>query len=444
MDLIYDKLDKLFDQLWPICRSISGPGIAQSLEIIKKHIPLEVVKIPTGETVLDWIVPPEWELISATLHTEDGVLVLTADDSNIHVLNFSEPFTGIISYEELCDHLYSDPAYPDAIPYVTSYYTRRWGLCISDSKKKTLRKDIKYKVEINTKIYDGFLRYGEYLLEGETDQTILIATYLCHPSLANNELSGPLASVGLYNKLFSMKKRHYSYRFLFWPETIGSVSFLAKTSKNELEKIAAGIVLTCLGGPSKKISFKNSRRDWVGQSTEIDELVKSFCKNDGNYFANREFSPTGGSDERQLCSPGANLPVIQAARTIYGEYPQYHTSLDTKDFMKVGSVIDSVNGIYLFIRALELNRTKLKSTILAGEPMLGKRNLYPTVNGPQTRSMSSDRVVDVREQLNLLLQVISLMDGSRNLIEIANFLGVSYDALIPTVESLINEGLIQL
>jgi aminopeptidase-like protein len=306
-----------------------------------------------------------------------------------------------------------------------------------------LRKDIKYKVDVNTKIYDGFLRYGEYLLKGDTDQTVLIATYLCHPSLANNELSGPLASVGLYDKLSSMKKRHYSYLFLFWPETIGSVSFLAKTSKSELGKIAAGIVLTCLGGPAKRISFKHSRRDWVGQSTEIDELVKSFCKNDGNYFANREFSPTGGSDERQLCSPGANLPIIQAARTIYGDYPQYHTSLDTKDFMKVGSVLDSVNAIYLFIRALELNRVKLRPTILGGEPMLGKRGLYPTVNGPQTRRMSSDGVVDVREQLNLLLRVISLVDGSRGLMEIADFLGASYDALVPTVESLINEGLIQ-
>ena len=440
--MMYEQLDELFDELWPICRSITGPGIAKSLEIVSDRIPLEIKRVPTGTAVFDWVVPPEWELVSATLCTEDGEKVLSTDDCNLHVLNFSEPFSGVVSYDELAEHLYSDPSLPEAVPYVTSYYRRRWGFCLSESQKKELLRDINYRVEIITRIYDGFLRYGELFLQGDSDETVLLTTYLCHPSMANNELSGPLALVGLYNKLSELRSRHYSYRFLVWPETIGSISYLATTNERDLDAVVAGLVLTCLGGPSETVSFKHSRGDWVGEPARIDTLVRSVCRNDGQYYRERDFSPTGGSDERQLCSPGVNLPVIQAARTVYGDYDQYHTSLDTKDFMTIDSVVDSVEKVFLFLRAFELNRSNLVSAVRGGEPMLGKRGLYPTTNSPQSRRMSTDHTVDLREQLDLLLQVVSLVDGGRTVSEIADFLGVSYDALVPTVESLIDEGLL--
>jgi aminopeptidase-like protein len=245
----YQQLEDLFDQLWPIARSISGPGIKESLEIIKKVIPLEIKEVKTGEVVFDWTIPPEWKLNSASLYTDDGEKILSTADTNIHVLNFSEPFSGYVDFDELDKHLFSDPSFPEVVPYVTSYYVRRWGLCLSDRKRQALKKNIKYRVEIDTEIYDGYLRYGEAVLKGKSEKTVLLSSYLCHPSLANNELSGPLSLVGLYKKIAAKKERFYTYRFLFIPETIGSITFLAKTPKEELEKIESGIVLTCCLSP---------------------------------------------------------------------------------------------------------------------------------------------------------------------------------------------------
>lgn len=439
----YQEIDALFDRLWPITRSITGPGITSSLEILQNHIPIKINEVATGTKVFDWTVPPEWHLNSATLYTEEGEKVLSTDDSNIHVLNFSEPFSGIVDYETLEKHLYVDETLPDAIPYVTSYYVRRWGLCLSKKQKEALDKTKKYKVDIDTKIFDGALRYGDYTLKGKSKETVLLSTDLCHPSLANNELSGPLALVWLYDYLSNLKDRHYTYRFLIIPETIGSITFLANSSSKELERIVAGLCLACLGGHFQTVSFKHSRRHWVGQPTKIDDLVESFCKHDGSGYSERQFTPTDGSDERQYCSPGINLPVVQAARTVPGEYPEYHTSLDNKDYMNIDTVINSSERLALFLRAFELNASTLSSVVEGGEPMLGKRDLYPTVNSSQTRSVSSDAVFDSREQLNLLLNVISLIDGTRSVTDIVEFLGAPYDAVIPTIDALIEKGLIQ-
>mgnify|MGYP001162803813 CR=1 FL=1 len=438
----FQEINNLFNKLWPICRSITGPGIKESLEIIQKFLPLKLKKIKTGSKIFDWVVPPEWKLNSASLHTNDGKYILSTKDTNIHVLNFSIPFSGEINFEELNKHLFSDPKIPHAVPYVTSYYARRWGLCISHNQRKKLKKNKKYKVKIDTKIYNGFLRYGDLILEGQSKKTILFSTYLCHPSLANNELSGPLCLVALYQKLKKIKNRFYTYRFIIIPETIGSIAFLAKSSRKELSNIHAGIVLTCLGGPSSKISFKHSRRHWTGNSTLIDDMVESFCKYDFKSFTSRKFTPETGSDERQFCSPGLNLPIIQAAKTIYGEYEEYHTNFDNKDFMKIDSLIDSVDKLCLFLRAFELNRQALNSKIVGGEPMLGKRNLYPTLSGEPTKSMSNDEIKDSRKKLNLLLNILSLIDGTRTIMDIVEFLDSNYKSVVPVVEDLIEKKLV--
>lgn len=439
-----NTLDQIFDRLWPIARSITGPGFAKSLDILREIIPLEAKLVPTGTEVFDWIVPPEWELISAELFTEHGEKVLSTEDSNLHILNFSEPFSGLVSFHELNDHLHSIPELPDAVPYVTSYYSRRWGFCMSENQRQRLDPNINYKVQINTRIYDGFLRYGECYLPGESEDTVLLTSYLCHPSLANNELSGPLVLAGLYDKLKQVNNRYYSYRFVIVPETIGSISFLASSNQEDLKKIKAGMVLTCLGGPAQQINFKHSRRHWLGEETDIDMLVESFCRNDSTYFTQRPFTPTGGSDERQFCSAGLNLPVIQAARTIYGDYPEYHTSLDTKEFMTIESLVDSVEKLFLFLKTLEFNRSPLQSCIEGGEPMLGRRELYPSLNSPTTWLMSSDNALDARQQLNLLLNVNSLVDGSRKIQAIADFMPCSYGSLVPTVEKLVDKKVIRL
>lgn len=438
----YQQMDDLFDRLWPICRSITGPGISQSLKIMQDFIPITINEVPTGTEVFDWIVPQEWELERATLRTEDGEVILDTDISNIHVLNFSEPFSGVVTHQELEEHLYSNSSFPEAVPYVTSYYVPRWGLCISDKQRKSLRTDINYVVDIKTKKFDGCLRYGEYFLQGETTETILLTTYLCHPSLANNELSGPLALAAIYDKLKNQKNRKFSYRFVIIPETIGSISFLAQSLPKDLSDIAAGIVLTCLGGPSDKVSFKHSRKHWIGQDSLIDSVIEKVCDNDGSLYESRKFTPTGGSDERQFCSPAINLPVVQAARTVYGQFDEYHTNLDNKDFMRIGSVVDSVEKIHLFLKIFELESSHLRSTVKGGEPMLGKRGLYPTFNSPLTRKMSDDGKFDGRDQLNLMLNVISLIDSKHRLSDIANKLDEPLSRVVHIIEELIEKGVI--
>jgi len=434
------ELDELFDRLWPICRSVTGPGITDSLSILSNYIPIKIKKIPTGTKVFDWVVPQEWELKRATVETENGEMILDTESSNLHVLNFSEPFYGVLSFDDLEPNLYSDPNCPEAIPYVTSYYSPRWGLCISDKQKESLRRDINYVVEIKTKKFDGYLRYGDCILEGKTEETILITSYLCHPSLANNELSGPLALVSLYKKLKNLPNRKFTYRFVIAPETIGSISFLANTPSAELDKITGGIVLTCLGGPSQTVSFKHSRRNWVGEESSIDDFVKTITATDCEDFERRDFSPRGGSDERQFCSPRINLAVIQAARTIYGQYDEYHTSFDDKEFMTIDSVFDSVEKLFFFLKAFELQSSSLSPTIEGGEPMLSKRNLYPSVNSSLTRQISGDDKLDGRKQLNLLLDVVSLVDGKNSVTEIVTKLNVSYKEVIPLIEKLISRG----
>lgn len=438
----YQQMDSLFDRLWPICRSITGPGICQSLEIMQDYIPITIKEVPTGTEVFDWIVPQEWVLERATLKTEAGDVILDTDISNIHVLNFSEPFSGVVTYQELEEHLYSDPSFPEAVPYVTSYYVPRWGLCISEKQRRSLRKDINYIVDITTKKFDGCLRYGEYFLQGDTSETILLTSYLCHPSLANNELSGPLALAAIYNKLKNLKNRKFSYRFVIVPETIGSISFLAKSLPKDLSNIVAGIVLTCLGGPSEKVSFKHSRKHWIGQDSVIDSVVEQVCDKDEALYERRGFSPTGGSDERQFCSPAINLPVVQAARTVYGQYDEYHTNLDDKEFMRISSVLDSVEKIYIFLKIFELESSHLRTTIKGGEPMLGKRDLYPTVNSSLTRKMSNDGKFDSREQLNLMLNVISLIDGKHRLSDIATKLDVPLSKVVHIIEELVEKEVI--
>ena len=434
------QLNNLFDRLWPICRSITGPGISESLEILREYVPFEINEIPSGKQIFDWVVPQEWALDRATLKTTDGELIIDTLESNLHVLNFSEPFSGILTFDELDQHLYSIPHLPEAIPYVTSYYKATWGLCITENKRKTLRKDVNYLVDIKTRKYDGYLRYGDCLLEGDTDDTFLITSYLCHPSLANNELSGPLALVSLYNNLKNEKKRKFTYRFVICPETIGSISFLASTPDSELKKIVSGLVLTCLGGPSNKISFKHSRKHWLDEVTPIDNLVEKFSTIEGDCFEEREFSPTSGSDERQFCSPSFNLPIIQAARTVYDAYSEYHTSQDNKEFMQIGSIKDSVQKLTLFLKSYELEHFHLTPTIRGGEPMLAKRDLYPSINSPTNRHYSNDEKLDNRDQLNLILNVISLIDGKHSLTDISDRLGIPYRHLVPVIEELIKKG----
>lgn len=436
-------LNALFDQLFPICRSITGEGIRQSMYLLQHVMPLQIHAVPSGSKVFDWEVPPEWQLHRATLTAPDGTVILDTASSNLHVLNFSAPFSGELSLDELQPHLYSIPELPSAIPYVTSYYQRRWGLCLSHEQRQALEPG-RYKVHIDTEIRPGALNYATAFLAGESRETILLTSYLCHPSLANNELSGPLALVQLYHLLAALPQRRYSYQFLLIPETIGSITYLATAGQDLAPHLVAGMVLTCLGGPKQRLSLKMSRRDWIGQPSVIDQFARHLAMLDSDDFSVRDFTPCSGSDERQFCSPHINWPMLQAARTVYGDYAGYHNSLDTKAFMSIAQVEESAQRLCQFWQLFELHDCYVRSTVAGGEPQLGKRGLYPTTNGPMTNQLSRDGSKDGRYVLNLLLQLLSLADGQFTLLDIAQKLAAPLLDLLPIVLELQREGLIVL
>ena len=439
--MIVKELDHIFEELFPICRSITGEGIRESFRILSKHIPFEINSVRTGTKVFDWEVPKEWTLKRATLIDPDGNLILDTERSNLHVVNFSEPFEGELDLEELKKHLHTIPNMPTAIPYVTSYYQERWGFCMKHEDFLTLKKG-KYRVSINVVKEDGYLNYGIAELKGSSKETFIISTYLCHPSMANNELSGPLAMLYLYQKLADTKGLKYTYRFVIVPETIGSITYLA-TEKGATKDIVGGMVLTCLGGSKDRpVSLKLSRRDWLGDPSGLDDLARHLAKMNPNDFEIRDFDPTGGSDERQYCSPGINLPVIQASKTIYGQYKEYHTSLDTKELMIIESVRLSAAKILEFINIFDSCSEMYSSAIKGGEPRLSKHDLYPTLNSPETFKQSKDNFEDGRSSLELILKVLSLVDGSLNIIEIAEKLNISVLEILPTLNILHEKGLI--
>lgn len=435
-------LHQLFDRLFPICRSITGQGIRESLEIFSEYMDMQIHDVPTGTQVLDWTVPPEWCLERAQLFGPEGDVLLDTRDSNLHVLNFSEPFSGEMDLDALQAHLYSDATQPDAIPYVTSYYVPRWGLCLSQQQRDGLKPG-RYRVEIETRKNDGVLNYGVAELPGESEEIFLISSYLCHPSMANNELSGPLALLRVWEKLASLDKRKFTYRFLLIPETIGSICYLASHGQELMERMRGGLVLTCLGGPAQTVSFKTSRRDWTSNPASIDRLVRHLAEVEPETFAVRNFTPTGGSDERQFCSPGFNLPMAQAARTTYGEYKEYHTSLDNLEFMTIPAVEESADRIMSALLCHEIFEARYLNKAPHGEPQLGRRGLYPTLNGPMSSQFSTDSEQDGRKALERLLCILSLADGTRTVLQIAEHIGCSVRHLEPIAKHLEAVGILE-
>ncbi|WP_019530910.1 DUF4910 domain-containing protein [Dasania marina] len=426
-------LSATFDELWPITRSISGPGIEESLAVFKRHMPIQIEKVATGTKVFDWVTPQEWHFKRAVLTAPDGSIICDSNDSNLHVLNYSTSIDKKLDLNELLPHLYSLPNLPTAIPYVTSYYKKNWGFCISDQKKKTLTAGT-YHAKIESDFVDGGIPFGQCLLPGESKKEILLSSYLCHPSLANNELSGPLVLLALYRRIQKWPKRRYSYRFLLNPETIGALCFLHTHGQKLSQNIISGMVLTCLGGPVEQLRYKASRND----NSLFDKVANAITGKDLSIAEPLDYelySPLGGSDERQYGSPGFNLPVSQIARTCYGNYDGYHNSLDDKAFMDINSLIKSVDSIEQFLLYAEVCGKPINLAPY-GEPQLGPRGLYPNVNAASTRANSDDKEVDGRTRLHHILQLLSLADGQHDLFYIAEKCQCSIDELKLVVELL--------
>jgi aminopeptidase-like protein len=402
MDEIEKKLEAYFDRLWPITRSITGNGLRESFHILQELIPLELIEVKSGTKVFDWEVPKEWNIRDAYIQTPDGTRIAQLKDNNLHVLNYSIPVNKTVSFQELEKHVFTLPEQPDAIPYVTSYYKETWGFCLSHNEWQGLPKEGEYRVVIDSTLEEGSLTYGQVVLPGSTKQEVLFSSYLCHPSMANNELSGPLAMAFLYQKIAQIPNRKLSYRFVLAPETVGVIAFLSKYGNLLKENLIAGYVLTCCGDLGD-FTYKRSK-----DATALCNRAAEHCLHYSEVKHKVIDFAVGGSDERQYCSPGFNLPVGSLMRTPYQKYKEYHTSLDNKSFISFSSLRQTIELYENISKTLEINGP-WECNVPFGEPQLGKRGLYPSSVSPDAQ----------RENLHDLLHLISFSDGKNDLITIA-------------------------
>jgi aminopeptidase-like protein len=399
----------LIGELYPICRSITGDGFRQTLARLGQEIPLEVHEVPSGTAVFDWTVPREWNIRDAYVKNSRGERVIDFRRHNLHVMSYSVPVHSKMSLAQLRPHLHTLPDHPDWIPYRTSYYREAWGFCLAHSQLEQLPED-EYEVRIDSTLQDGHLTYGEFLVKGASSQEVLVSCHACHPSLCNDNLSGLAVAAFLARHLAGLPLLHYSYRFLFIPGTIGSITWLS-LNEERARGIAHGLVLTCVGDRGG-FNYKKSRRG----DAEIDMAVAHVLEHSGGAFASHDFSPYG-YDERQYCSPGFNLPVGCLMRSQHGQFPEYHTSADNLDFVDPAALGESLATILAIFEVLEHNRRYLNLNPKC-EPQLGKRGLYAVTGGTH-----------IKQRELAMLWVLNLSDGSASLLDIARRSGLPFAAV---------------
>jgi len=420
---IGQELHDFATDLYPICRSITGGGIRRTLALIQEKIPLQFSEVPTGTAVFDWTVPKEWNIRDAYVKDVSGKRVVDFLRCNLHVMNYSLPVHATMSLNELKTHLFTLPGNPDWIPYRTSYYKEDWGFCLSHNQMLALQ-DGDYEVCIDSTLESGHLTYGECYLPGRSTNEILISSHACHPSLANDNLSGLTVATFLAHSL-SKRDLHYSYRFLFIPGTIGAITWLAR-NQEAAGRIRHGLVLTCIGDAGG-FHYKKSRRG----NAEIDRVAAYVLQRHSSSSEILEFSPYG-YDERQYCSPGFNLPVGCLMRSVWGSFPEYHTSADNLSFILPIQLAESLHVCTEILEILENNRRYCNQSPYC-EPQLGQRGLYRSTGGD---------AVDV--DISARLWVLNLSDGEHSLLDIAERSGVSFSAINDAADLLRQAGLLSL
>jgi aminopeptidase-like protein len=413
-DVPQTQLFELISRLYPICRSLTGEGVRQTLRILQEVIPLEIHEVPTGTRVFDWEIPKEWNIHDAFVKDSSGRKIIDFTNSNLHVVNYSVPFRGKLKLEELKSHLFTLPDHLDWIPYRTSYYNESWGFCLSQRQLLSLVDD-EYEICMDSSLEEGSLSYGQFVIPGATNKEILLTTHICHPSLCNDNLSG-IALVTWLAKQLSLRPNRYTYRFLFLPGTIGSIAWLA------LHEAQVPLV-----GDRGSFTYKKSRRG----NAEIDAVFEYVLKSASGNSDMVEFSPYG-YDERQFCSPGFNLPVGCIMRTPHGQYPEYHTSADNIEFLSMDSLADSIKKCTSVLHILENNRTYLNLNPKC-EPRLGKRGLYKSIGG-QT---------DEKQNELAMLWVLNLSDGNHTLLDIAQRSGLIFSEIQGAAGTLLRHNLLQ-
>jgi aminopeptidase-like protein len=422
--MIGDEIYKFAKELWPINRSITGEGVRETLKKISTHLTkLDIKSVPSGTKVFDWIVPPEWHVLKAYIITPSGKKICDFSNNNLHLVSYSIPFRGRMKLKELQKYLHSLPEQPKAIPYITTYYEERWGFCLTQEQRDDLDEG-EYEVIIDSKLFAGQLNYGELILLGESDKEIFLSTYICHPSMANNELSGPAVATYLAMWLGELKSRRYTYRFIFVPETIGSITYLSKNYIHLKKKVIAGFNISCVGD-ERSYSYVPSRNG----NTLSDKLAKHVLKWTAPDYVSYTWLDRG-SDERQYCAPGVDLPIASILRTKYGEYPEYHTSLDNLDNVVTPKGLDG--GYWALREAIELvEKNRIYKNNVLCEPQLGKRGLYPTHSNKKSA-----------EQTKVMMNLLSLCDGEHSLLDIADKINVPAKDLYEIVKKLVFHDLI--
>ncbi len=422
--MIGNDIHKFASQLWPLNRSLTGEGLRETLKQISKHLPnLSIKSVKSGTKVFDWIVPPEWYVSEAYIIDPNGKKICDFTTNNLHLVGYSMPLNKKISLKELQKHLHSVPENRDAIPYVTSYYEKRWGFCLTQNQRESL-KEGEYKVVINSKIFSGKLNYGELILPGKVDKEIFISTYICHPSMANNELSGPTVTTYLAKWLKDLPNRYYTYRIIFIPETIGSITYLSSNLKHLKNKVIAGFNVSCVGD-ERSYSYLPSRNGNTISDKVAKHVLKWIAPNYKCYsWLDR------GSDERQYCAPGIDLPIASILRTKYGEYPEYHTSLD--DLKNVVTPKGLNGGYWALRKALEiLDKNKNYKNNILCEPQLVKRGFYPKVSSKKSE-----------DDLRVIKNFLSFCDGEHTLLDIAEKINLPAWELYEFVEKLVSQKVI--
>lgn len=418
-----EDMHRLMSELFPICRSITGEGVRATLNHLQRHIPLEVREVESGTQVFDWMVPKEWNIQDAYIKNNKGERVVDFEKSNLHVVSYSQPIHAKMTLEELKPHLHTLPDQSDWIPYRTSYYKESWGFCLTHQQLMEMR-DEEYEVCIDSTFEKGHLTFGEYYLRGEMPQEILVSCHICHPSLCNDNLSG-IALATFLAKALSLKTCRYSYRFLFIPGTIGSITWLA-LHENQVGNIKNGLVVTGVGDPGA-VTYKKSRQG----NAEIDRAFTHILQSSGKDHSTIDFFPYG-YDERQYCSPGFNLPVGCFMRTPHGKYPEYHTSGDNLDFVQPQYLEESFTHCLKTLTLLERNKVFLNQNPHC-EPQLGRRGLYRAIGGQAEGAK--------REMA--MLWVLNLSDGHHSLLDIAERACIPFEVVHEAVEILCSHGLLK-
>ncbi len=399
LDGIGEQMYVLIKRLFPICRSITGDGVRETLKIISEIIPVQIHEVPSGTKVFDWTVPKEWNIKDAYIKNSKGEKIVDFKKSNLHVLNYSIPINKKMNFSELKEHLFTLPKYPDWIPYLTSYYKENWGFCIPHKLYEKLEDDT-YEVFIDSTLKDGHLTYGELYIKGELEDEFLLSTYICHPSLCNDNLSGPALLTYLAKTLLN-KKLRYSYRFLFIPETIGAITWLC-LNEEKIKKIKHGFVVTCVGD-SNNMTYKLSRQE----DAEIDKAVKKVLEDSKEEFKIIDFFPPG-SDERQYGSLAFKLAIGSLMRSTYDTYAQYHTSADNLDFIGARYLADSYDKYLKVINVIESNKV-YKNLYPKCEPQLGRRGVYRMIGGLKNEE----------DAVWAIIWLLNLCDGTNSLLDIS-------------------------